>query len=172
MASSRLGIDSMTSTMRMTTVSTQPPKAPASSAQDQPADQPDQRGEDADQQRLPAADEQPGQQVAALGVAAERVALAAAARSALRAREVWPISSWAAGSCGAIQGARMASMTNTAMITAPIQNSGDTLQPRQASFSSEVPSSPAVTRESMRCLRARRVGGDHQRVRIRGSTRA
>ena len=74
---------------------------------------------------------------------------------ALRALDVWPISNWAPGSCGAIHGAMIASTTNSPTITAPTQNSGETRSRDQASFSSEVPSSPEVTSASMRCLRAR-----------------
>ena len=91
---------------------------------------------------------------------------------ALRAVTVWPISSWAPGRAARSTAPMMASSTNSAMITAPTQNSGDDPQPRPGVLSSEVPSSSEVTSASMRCLRAREIGGGHQRVLIRGSTSA
>ena len=60
-------------------------------AQDQPADQPDQGGEDADQQGLPAPDDHPGEQVAALGVAAEREPGLRRGDGVAGHAEVWPI---------------------------------------------------------------------------------
>ena len=97
----------MTSTTRMTTESTQPPKAPASRAEREAAEEAEQRGEDADDERLAAADDEPGQDVAAGVVGAEREArLGTGDGVALRAgpcRAAGP----AAGSCGAISGAKM-----------------------------------------------------------------
>jgi RNA polymerase sigma factor (sigma-70 family) len=74
---------------------------------------------------------------------------------AFRARDVWPINSCAPGSWGAIHGAMMARNTNNPTITAPTQNNGELFSRVQASWSREVPSSPELTRASIRCLRAR-----------------
>ena len=70
-ASSSEGIDSMTSTMRITSESTQPLKAPARIAERQTARQAEQRGEDTDDQGLAAADDEPRQDVTTRGVGAQ-----------------------------------------------------------------------------------------------------
>ncbi len=154
-ASSRLGMESMTSTIRIRTVSTQPPKAPASNPRIESADQTDEGGDDADQQRLPWPRRPSGRRSPGPGCRRRAGNPVATARWRCGHVEVCPISTWAPGSCGAIHGPMIASTTNSPTITAPTQNSGDTRSRDQASLSSDVPSSPEETSASIRCLRAR-----------------
>ncbi len=73
-ASSSDGIESMTSTARMTNESTQPPRAPASVPSVMPPTSPPTRREDTDDEGLAAADDEPGEQVAPDRVGPEREA--------------------------------------------------------------------------------------------------
>ena len=122
-ASSRLGMDSITSTMRIRTVSTQPPNAPASSPMTIPTDQPDQRRDHADQKGLLRAEDHAGEEVAAEVVAAER-------EPRLRPGDVaGPQLALQLGEdvgrpCGAINGASTATTRNTPTITAPMIATG------------------------------------------------
>ena len=171
MASSRLGIESITSTIRMITVSTQPPKAPARMPRISPPISPISvaRMPTSSVCRLPTiildSRSRPW-------VSPPSGKPGCGGAIAFLARDVWPISSWAPGSCGAIQGAMIASTTNSPTITAPTQNSGETPQPRPGVLQQR---GALVTGGDQRVdalLAGARVGGDHQRVLIRGSTRA
>ena len=101
-----------TSTTRMITVSTQPPNAPASAAEDQPDGQPDQRGDDADQQRLPGAEDHPGELVAA-ELVARRAGSRAAGRGSSPAADLADAGSGRAGRGAASSGAKIAMSTKT-----------------------------------------------------------
>ncbi len=153
-ASSRLGMESMTSTIRISTVSTQPPNAPASSPMMSPPIRPI-RVAMTPTSSVCLAPTTKREKKSRPWVSPPSRKPGCDGAMALRAREVCPISTWAPGSCGAIHGPMIASTTNSPTITAPTQNSGDTWSRDQASLSSEVPSSPEVTSASIRCLRAR-----------------
>jgi hypothetical protein len=71
-ASSSEGKARITSITRMMTVSTQPPKNPASRPEDDPADQRDRHDDDADEQRILRAIDQPRQHVPPDGIGAEQ----------------------------------------------------------------------------------------------------
>ena len=168
-ASSRLGMDSMTSTIRMMTVSTQPPNAPASMPRISPP-------------------------ISPISVARMPTSSVCLAPTIIRENRSRPWVSPPSGKpgCGGRDrvagtggladqqlGARVvrrdprpmiASTTNSPTITAPIQNSGETFSRDQASFSSDGALVAGVDQRVDALLARPRVGGDHQRVLIRGST--
>ena len=113
-------------------------------------------GHDADEQRLLAADEQPGQQVAAAVVGAERVARLRARATGLDCARTWSISGSAAGSCGAIHGEMMARTTNADGDAGAEQEQRVAPQPAPRAASSDTPGArrpTAAARSSMRALR-------------------
>ena len=108
MASSRLGMDSMTSTIRMMTVSTQPPNAPARMPRISPPISPI-RVARMPTSRVCRAPTIIRESRSRPWVSPPSGKPGCGGAIAFRARDVWPISNWAPGSCGAIHGAMMAS---------------------------------------------------------------
>ena len=143
-ASSSDGIDSITSTIRITTVSTQPPNAPAVMPRINPPVSPIRVAKTPTSRvcRLP---NTMREKKSRPNVSPPSGNPGCAGAIVLRALDVCRISNWAPGSCGAISGAKIANRTKETTMVAPTQKSGLTRRRFHASATMELPASSGCT---------------------------